>query len=223
MLSELKEHLDNMETYSALLASVEQIVGRPIDSQLMQDVFLLSEQYEFENDRIREFFKYLVSKGKFSHNYLVKVADTWKQNDICSPAEHEGYENRRLDELSESMIAIFNAFGMPVHIPTDAEQQLYDTWVGEYHSELSLILEACKITLDKIKSPSFAYAGAIISDWHKKNVHTLAQYNDMCEQERQKKENMYGKKFDKTKAIHNFTERTYDYDELFKSITEGTT
>ena len=62
MISGLSEYLDNQESLSALFASIEQIVGRPLDSQLAQDIIMLVEEYEFDHDRVRELFEFLKDK-----------------------------------------------------------------------------------------------------------------------------------------------------------------
>ena len=215
MISGLSEYLDNQESLSALFASIEQIVGRPLDSQLAQDIIMLVEEYEFDHDRVREFFEFLKDKGTYNPTYIRKTADTWKQNDIRLCEQGVASEQEQLNNTPETMLLIFDALKIQHRVPKDFEYEYYHRWVEEYQMDPLLIAEACKKTLKSIDSPSFSYANAILKNWHDSNIHTLEEYQRI---EAERGENRQG--VPKKNSFRNFSERTYDYEKLLNSIKQ---
>lgn len=217
MIAGLSEFLDKQESLSDLFSSVEDILGKPLDSSLVQDVIMLQEEYDFDHDRIRQFFSYLKIKGVFNHNYIVKVAKTWHENNIFTADQNKQEEEKRANEISEDMLTVLQAFGIQPHIPTDFEISCLSRWVGEYNIEVPLIAEACKISADKTKSPNFAYADAILKDWNKKGFHSLSDYETSKKVNDEAWEN---KKFngDKKKGFLAYSGRKYDFDALTKEF-----
>ncbi len=218
MISGLSEYLDKREDVSALLASIESIIGKPLNTQIIQDVFMLTEEYNFDNDRVREFFTCLKNKGVLNHNYLLKMAETWNTNNITSASQNTEDEERRLAEIPEGMLRVFEALGISVRIPKDYEYEFYNSWVSEYKTDIELIVKACSVTKEKSDIPSMAYANAIIKNWHTSGVHTVEEYEKMCEQNVFHKKEQGDVPVKKSKnSFHNFNERSYDFNELMKS------
>ena len=218
MLSDLKEFLDKQEDSSVLFSDIESIIGKPLNGTLIQDIIMLQEQYEFDNDRIRELFGLLKEKGSYRTNYIIKVADTWKKSDIATVEQSKTHETERINSIPEGLLAVFGAFNILPRVPEDYEYEYYATWTDEWDMELPLIIEACKIALNKTNTPSFSYVNAIIKNWKSSGIKTLSGYKSFREQEQEKYQERTERK--KKNNFHNFSERTYDYNELMKIVAK---
>jgi DnaD/phage-associated family protein len=102
----------------------------------------------------------------------------------------------------------------------DSEVALIRKWTGEYGFDLSLIQEACSRTIAATSQPSFKYADSILTNWHKNQVHTLADIRQLDEDFSRKKSSA-GNTAASGKSVTvnrnkftNFSQRDYDYDKL---------
>ena len=95
-------------------------------------------------------------------------------------------------------------------------------WTGEYGFSMTLILEACRRTIEATHNPSFSYAESILKRWYENNVGSMDDVHKLdTEYERQKQEKA-AKNFDAASTtpahtknkFHNFEQRDYDYNQL---------
>ena len=110
------------------------------------------------------------------------------------------------------------AFGIRNRHPSPTEEEMITAWVNTLGFDLPIIIEACNRTIQKTHNPSFEYANKILTDWKKKEVHTLADIEKLDKNFQEKKQQEKTKKTTNSPTInskfHNFTQRSFSNDEL---------
>ena len=100
---------------------------------------------------------------------------------------------------------------------------------------LRLVIEACNRTIQALHKPSFEYTDTILSNWRKKNVHTVSDIEsvDAAHAVSKKDNGFSGSKASgkadttgspairtgkNTNRFNNFSQRKYDFNALEKQI-----
>lgn len=101
-------------------------------------------------------------------------------------------------------------------------------WYDDYGFEADIVIEACNRTIQALHKPSFEYTDTILSNWRKKNVHTISDIEsaDAARSAAKKdaytqngeKQNTVNNRGAKTNRFNNFTQRKYDFDALEKQL-----
>ena len=118
--------------------------------------------------------------------------------------------------LGKMYYAVMNAFGITGRKLVSTEIAYISRWTNEYGFDSDIILEACKRTMASLHQPNFKYTDSILSDWNKKQVHHLSDIAklDAVHQERKKSSASAAANTASKNKFNNFTQRSYDYDEL---------
>ena len=90
---------------------------------------------------------------------------------------------------------------------TQFEEAIIEKWVVDFNYGLDIINIALKKTTSKA-NPSFDYLDKLISDWHDRNLKTVADVNNFLAEFKQKKKNI--KQLEKKTNYNNYEQRNYD-------------
>jgi DnaD/phage-associated family protein len=202
------------ENISDLLFVAEQYLGRTLSSTDLDTFFYLYKELGFSADMIEYLVESCVSAGHTSIHYIEKVALNWHQAGISTVAEAKAGSR----VYSKAHYAVMNAFGITGRNPVPVETDYIDKWTGKLGFSLDIILEACKRTIAAIHQPSFPYADSILENWSKQQVHHISDIAKAdSEHQASKKKNTPSSASAKNK-FNNFSQRTYDYDQLEKLL-----
>ncbi len=131
------------------------------------------------------------------------------------------------DLFNKSCYPVLKAFGLNGRNPGKAEKEFIIKWTNTYGFNMDIILEACNRTISSIHEPSFKYADSILSNWKKTGVKTLAQIKVLDKEhkssaDKQPPSHRQSNNTQKSKnSFNNFEQRSYDYDELEKTLFEN--
>ena len=211
------------EAIAELFFITERYLGRPLTSTDINIILYIYDGLGFSTDLIEYLVEYCVCKGHTSIRYIEKVALAWTESHISTVADAK----RASSLYSQSYYIVMKEFGISGRNLVPAETGFIEKWQAEYGFTTELIGEACRRTMQTIHQPSFEYADSILSGWHKNQVHSPKDIAKLdAEHQRRKKgvgnasagsnasagNNTSRNKFD------NFSQRTYDYDELEKLL-----
>ncbi len=174
----------------------------------------------FQPDLIIYLVEYCISKGHSSIRYMDKVALGWSDDGITSVEEARKHTAAR----SRIYYDVMKALGISGRSMTDDEALYVQRWTKEYGFDRTLILEACRRTIAATHQSSFAYTDAILSDWHKNQVHTLqdVQALDTAHARNHKSALPPKETARRGSKFNNFNQRDYDYDKLEQVLLNTT-
>ena len=226
------------EDIGELFFVIEKYLGRPLTGQDTNTVLYLYDSLQFPADLIVYLFEYCVSKDKRIIRYIEKTALGWAEG---------GIRNVKAAKLisgiySDDCYRVMNAFGLTGRSPTRSESEFVSRWTLSYGFDIPIILKACNKTIDQIHQPSFEYADSILKSWKAKGVSSLddiVRLDEAFELSSRKKSNSPGGGSAKgaksamsvVSAVSNtaqnsrfndFSQRTYDYQELEKKLQKKT-
>ena len=117
--------------------------------------------------------------------------------------------------------AVMNAFGITGRKLVSTEIAYISRWTNEYGFDSDVIARHAKRTMASLHQPNFKYTDSILSDWNKKQVHHLSDIAklDAAHQERKKSSASAAANTASRNKFNNFTQRSYDYDELEQMLT----
>lgn len=208
-LDDLKEFKDNDETAQILFVA-EQYIGKPLSANEMKTILFFSDRLHFSIDLIDYLLQYCVGKGKKDFRYIEKVAVSWAQEGITSPAEASKH-TRKYDKI---VYDVMNALGKNTS-PTRTEAAYVMKWVNQYGFEKDILMEACERTVLATDRHRFAYADSILTSWHNGNVHHKSDIRSMDEAHSTKSTE---RKNVKTGQFHQFMQNDYDFETLEKEL-----
>lgn len=136
---------------------------------------------------------------------------------------------------SKKIYSVMKAFGINDRMPGKPELDFITRWYDEYGFETELVIEACNRTIQALHKPSFEYTDTILSNWRKKNVHTVSDIEsvDAAHAVSKKDNGFSGSKASgkadntgspairtgkNTNRFNNFSQRKYDFNALEKQI-----
>lgn len=170
---QLKE-FKNREEISQLLFVAEQYIGKPLSPSEMNAIFFFYDGLGFSEDLIDYLIQYCVDKGKKDFRYIEKVAISWAQEGIATPKQASGLSGK----YDKAVYAIMKALGKS-GTPTRIEADFANRWLKEYGFSQDIIAEACSRTVMATDKHRFEYADSILSSWHKKNVRSKADIQEL--------------------------------------------
>lgn len=216
-ISELKQN----EEVSQLLYIAEQYLAKTLTPTEMQKIFFFYDELHMSADLIEYLVEYCVSRGRKSMRYIETVALAWTRDGVTTVEMARDASSR----FSKDYYTILKAMGISGRNPVENEISYIDTWRKTYGFDLELIQEACSRTVLSTGQPSFQYADKILSDWKKKNVHTLEDVRllDAEHKKRQLEKAVSRKKQPAAQSqsnnrFNNFHQRDYDFTEYEKRL-----
>ena len=219
-LSYFRENEDVKEMFFC----AESYLKRPLTKTETDTLLYWYDGLEFSADLVDYLLEYCVSRGHMSIHYMNKVALAWAEIDISTVAQAKKQANIH----STANYAVMKAFGIKNRSLVDLETEMVNKWTKEYGFSLDIIAKACEKTILNIGSPSFQYADTILTDWHNKQIKELKDIEALDEAFQSKKNvkgnkntaasNERSEKKASNNQFHNFTQRSYDYEELERQM-----
>ncbi len=210
-LDELKAFQEQDST-AQLLFIAEQYLGRTLSASDMKSMLFFSDKLHFSFDLIDYLLQYCVERGKKDFRYIEKVAVSWAEAHVTTPAEAENQASR----YDRTVYTIMNALGK-TNAPTRREAEFIRRWREEYGFEPSLILEACDRTVLATDRHRFEYADKILSAWRDADVHHLSDI-DRLDENRQKERPARQAPARAVDKYNQFMQNSYDYEALEQEL-----
>ena len=194
----------------------EQYLQRPLNASEQNDFVYYYDPLHFSADLIEYLLEYCISKGSASRHYMRKVALAWAEAGITTVMQAKQETNL----YNKNFFTIMNAFGIKGRNPAISEQETMSRWLNEYRFSIEIILEACSRTIRQTHQPNFQYADRILEQWHKKEVKSLADIQQLDIQRLKEQKKAAEKPQPKTanNRFNNFSQREYDYSQLEKQL-----
>lgn len=233
-LDEIKEFRKNPDI-SELFFIIETYLKHTLSSTDTNMVLYWLDELHFSTDLVEYLVEYCITKGHSSLRYMNKVALGWADAGIKT------VDQAKDDAAAHSQIyySVMKALGITGRNLVDSEVSLINKWVGEYGFDIELVKAACSKTISAIQKPSFEYTDSILTNWRKKDVHTLkdvevldanfAKANKATGSGSSQGANV-ANGFSKPKSnnsnsknkFNNFNQRNNDYDKLEKLFLNST-
>lgn len=164
-LEQLSEFKDR-ETTSQLVFIAESYLGKTLSPGDIRSLLFISDELHFSFDLIDYLLQYCVDRGKKDFRYIEKVALSWAQAHISTPAQAQLQSSR----YNKHVYTVMNALGKSSN-PTPREVEYITRWYQEYGFTIDIILEACERTVLGTDKRRFEYADKILSSWKAAGVH----------------------------------------------------
>ena len=167
-LDEIKEFRKNPDI-SELFFIIETYLKHTLSSSDTNMVLYWLDELHFSTDLVEYLVEYCITKRHSSLRYMNKVALGWADAGIKT------VDQAKDDAAAHSQIyySVMKALGITGRNLVDSEVSLINKWVGEYGFDIELVKAACSKTISAIQKPSFEYTDSILTNWRKKDVHTL--------------------------------------------------
>ena len=211
-LDQLKEFKNREET-SQLLFVAEQYLGKPLSPGEIKTILFFTDRLKFSEDLIDYLIQYCVDRGKKDFRYIEKVAISWSEAGISTPAQAA----KAATKYDKNVYDIMKALGKSGS-PTRAEADYAIKWIKEYGFEQDIIMEACNRTVMATDKHRFEYADSILTSWHKNQVHHKKDIHALDEAYAQSKTTAPKQTVSGAKTFNHFPQRSYDFDALEQEI-----
>ena len=222
--AELKRMCEDENTHQILFVA-ERLLGKTLTNSEMNTIIYIYNDLHFSDELLEYLLEYCVSGEKRSLRYVEQVAINWHSEGITTAEEAK----RRHEIHSKKVYSVMKAFGLNDRMPGKPELDYITRWYDEYGFECELVIEACNRTIQSLHKPSFEYADTILSNWKKKNVHTLSDVEAVDAARPKKDAASFSAQSQKNAAnqirtsrsgnrFNNFTQRSYDFDALEKQL-----
>lgn len=210
------------EAVAELFFIAERYLSRTLNATDINTILYLYDVLGFSTDLIEYLIEYCVSKGHTSIRYIEKVALAWADSNIATVADAKQASSLH----SQAYFSVMRALGISGRNLVPSETSMIEKWKSEYGFSNELIEEACKRTISSIHQPSFEYTDSILSNWHKKQIKSLDDIAKL-DAEHQSKKKAAVQTAGATGAssknkFNNFSQRSYDYDQLEKMLLTTT-
>lgn len=171
-LAELTSNTD----FSQLLYLLETYLGKTITQSESRTLAYIYDDLEFSTELLEYLIEYCVMNNKKSVRYMEKVAINWYSEGITD------IETAKEATLNYNTLyaSVLKALGIVRRAATNVEMSYIDTWHQQLGFDTPIIIEACRRAMIlKPKDANFPYVNGILENWHKENVHTLAEINKL--------------------------------------------
>ena len=168
------------------------------------DIDLWFTKYEFDEQVMIALFDYCYKRSALHRNYVQTVAEAWSTNKIKTWNDLDQYYEKQ-ENLNKYKKTISKKLGK--YNLTQYEEAYIENWVLNFGYDMNIIEIALKRTTLK-QNPTFEYINNVITDWHDRNLKTVAEIQAFLE-ERKKQE----KSTKELKAKVNkttYAQRNYD-------------
>lgn len=196
----------NDEDFGNLLYQTEIYFSKPLTQTDIQALLYIYEELSFSPELLEYLVEYCVSIGKKSCRYIEAVALEWYKNGITS-VEDAKVASKNYNSI---YVAVLKQLGIPRRVPTPTETAFIDTWYNTYSFNKNIIIEACKraITANP-HSANFNYVNGILESWHKQNVRTLSDIEELDKKwAAEKKKKTSSGKTSSTNQFNNYQNST---------------
>ncbi|PKM51525.1 MAG: DNA replication protein DnaD [Firmicutes bacterium HGW-Firmicutes-7] len=204
--------------YKDLIYVTGRYLGKILNQQDLGTLVSFHDWLGLPIDVIEWLIEYCASNDHRNMRYIEKVALEWADNNINSLEKAKVHT----ETYNKKYYAIKKALGFANRNPVHFEIKMMDKWLEEYKFDLEIVLEACNRTMKQAPNGSFNYTDKILTQWHKKKVHTMQDIVLLDEQHNTK--NAQSKSsltpITSNNKFINFEQRDYDFDKIEKKAME---
>ena len=202
-----------------LLFIAEQYIGRTLSPSDVETLTYFYDSLQFSVDLTEYLIEYCVENGHRSMHYIKSVALAWADAGIKTVSEAK----RSSTFYSRDCSAVMKAFGLTGRMAAPVEKELVKKWTGEFGFTIDIIVEACSRTVSATHQASFEYADKILTNWHQKGVHHLADIAaiDAAYMKKRSEKSVSSQPSVKKTKFSNFEERNYNMDDLERQLLQS--
>lgn len=205
------------ETFRQLCFVVEQLFGRPMNRTETDTISYFYDELNFSPELIEYLAEYCANGGHTSMYYMKAVAEAWANNGVSSVAEAKEVARIR----NSNVTCVMKTFGIKDRSITPVEMDFITRWFGEYGCSEDLVIEACKRTIISAQKPNFSYAEKILKEWHNAGVKNMDDVKALDVKHHSSRVSV-ATPTKTNNRFNNFTNRTYNFDEMEKSVIAST-
>ena len=211
------KRLKEQEEVKELLFIVEQYLGKQLTSSDISTILYIHNDLGFSVDLLEYLIEYCVTNQHTGMAYIEKVALSWYEKGFTTVADAKSSAaiyNKRTSVVSRT-------FGLGNRNLTPIELDFINRWYDDYGFDAELIEEACKRTIMSMSKPNFSYADGILRKWKDAGVRNLTDLKKVDDGFRASITIPVGTKPASTKTVNkfnSFSQRTYNFDEMEKSL-----
>lgn len=215
-------HFCEDETVQEILFVTERYLGHHLNNTEIQMILYWLDRLEFSQDLIEYLIEQSVAKNHLSIRYMDKIALSWAKAGIRTLSDA-----KQASQLHSSAVhAVQKAFGITNRTLATPEMEYVERWSKDMGFSDEMIALACQKTILKIHQISYEYTDSILKSWQSQNAHTINDIKllDAQYQEAKSKKITAGKAAARTAkgtmagSFANFSQRTYNYDELEREL-----
>ena len=211
----LLKELDNNSTKD-MLSDIEKLLARTLSGKEMQMYISWLSDFNFPPELILLLIEYSVSKGKTDYRYIERIAVSWHDNNIKSIEDAQMFIKKHEDKWIK-IRKLLSYLGIKDAEIMKPQEQMLDKWFNSFNFSLDMIYRACDITFARINKADFKYIDAILTNWYKDGIKTLADIDT-----KDFKKGNYKKSNSNTGGVktnfNDYEQRSYDYDDLEKKL-----
>lgn len=207
-LEQLKAFKEQEEAEQILFIT-EQYLGKTLSTNEIKSVLFIYDKLGFSADLIDYLIQYCAGREKKDFRYIEKVAISWAEANITTPKQAAA-ASRKYDKAVYTIMAALGKSSAPIGKEVDYIMK----WTKTYGYSLDVILEACNRTVLAVDSHRFEYADSVLSNWHKANIHHLAEIKTADENFKKSKITIGTAK----NAFNQFQQNNYDFDEIERKL-----
>lgn len=212
-----------------LLYIAQKYLGKTLTASETNLILFFYDTLKMPSDMIEYLLEYCISQGHKNLRYMEKVAVDWIEKGLTTVDEAKQYSSSQTNEA----FAVLNAFGITGRGIAGIERDYIRKWSDTYCFGSDIIVEACNRTIQAIHQPSFEYADTILSNWKEQGIQNISDIKALDEKfEAARKASAKSKtripasgqqrnreKQTPPNRFNNFSQRSYDYDELEKNFS----
>ncbi|MCL1925111.1 MAG: DnaD domain protein [Defluviitaleaceae bacterium] len=206
-------YYQSFEEVKEIFDIAENMLGSLLNPLQQSVILSFYEDYRFSKETIKEILKYSVENFRKRADQLSEIAKNWEdiKNDI-SHSENSNYA---------SMNEILKALSVSKRDITPKLTSRINEWLKNHSKEM--ILEACDKTIMKFAKPNLVYTEAILNDWEKKGIKTIASMIKDNENHNEKFNRKFKEKSQSVKKskFNNFENSNIDYNDIVEKL-QGT-
>ena len=160
----------------------------------------------------------MLFRSHSSLRYMEKVALNWKDSNI------ETVEQAKQNSSAHGQIyfSVMKALGIKGRNLVPAESAYIDKWTREFGFSQDIITEACSRTISATHQPSFEYTDSILNNWHRQQVHHLADIVKLDASYQKSKASSKNTRSAAPNKFNDFPQRNYDIDKLESQLLNTT-
>lgn len=215
-------HFCEDETVQEILFVTERYLGHHLNNTEIQMILYWLDGLEFSQDLIEYLIEQSVARNHLSIRYMDKIALSWAKAGIRTLSDA-----KQASQLHSSAVrAVQKAFGITNRTLATPEMEYVERWSKDMGFSDEMIALACQKTILKIHQISYEYTDSILKSWQSQNAHTINDIKllDAQYQEAKSKKITAGKTVARTAkgtmagSFANFSQRSYNYDELEREL-----
>lgn len=206
----------NNNSSKGMLEEIQKLLARPLSPKEMEIYLSWQKDFNFTPEMILLLINYCVNKGKVDYRYIEKIAISWMETGIKTIDDVQSFIKQREDKWL-GIRKILTYLGIKDADIMKPQEALLEKWLTSYEMPLDVIYRACDICFERINKADFKYIDGILTSWNNDNLKTLADI-DAKDKKSFSKNSKRATNTRSQGSFGDYSQRTYDFDELEKKL-----